>query len=136
MSRINEKINEIQKYLKELMEIAPNTVLEYQSNKIIRAACERYFEKLVEAVTDLAFIAIALKKFRIPDDDADSFKILEENEVIDNVLYNRLKEAKGMRNFISHQYGRINDELVFEAITKELGKDVEKFIEKIESAVK
>jgi len=136
LSRINEKINEIQKYLKELMEIAPNTVLEYQSNKIIRAACERYFEKLVEAVTDLAFIAIALKKFRIPDDDADSFKILEENEVIDNVLYNRLKEAKGMRNFISHQYGRINDELVFEAITKELGKDVEKFIEKIESAVK
>lgn len=128
MSRINEKINEIQKYLDELKETVPNTLEEYKSNKIVRAACERYFERVVEAVTDLAFIVIVQKKFRIPEDDIDSFRILEENGVIDNGLYNRLKDAKGMRNFIAHQYGQINDKLVYEAITEELGKDVKKFI--------
>ena len=135
MSRINEKINEIQKYLDELIEIVPNTPKEYESNKIVKAACERYFEKVVEAVTDLAFIVITLKKFRVPDDDIDSFRILEENGVINNDLYNRLKNAKGMRNFISHQYGQINDKLVYEAITEELDKDIRNFISIIEKLI-
>ena len=132
MSRINEKISEIHKYLGELMEIAPNNIEEYESNKIIRAACERYFEKVVEAVTDLAFIVISLKKFRVPEDDADSFKVLEENGIINNELYYRLKDAKGMRNFITHQYGKINDKLVYEAITEEFENDVKKFIDSID----
>jgi len=112
----------------KLKETVPNTFEEYESNKIIRAACERYFERVAEAVTDLAFIVITQKKFRIPEDDIDSFRILEENGVIDNELYNRLKDAKGMRNFIAHQYGQINDKLVYEAITEDLEKDVKKFI--------
>ena len=33
-----------------------------------------------------------------------------------------------MRNFIAHQYGQINDKLVYGAITEELEKDVKKFI--------
>jgi len=132
LSKINEKINEIQKYLDELMDMVPNTLKEYESNKIVRAACERYFEKVIEAVTDLAFIVITQKKFRIPEDDIDSFRILEENGVIDNELYNRLKDAKGMRNFIAHQYGQINNKLVYEAITEELEKDVRKFVEAVE----
>ena len=133
MNKVDEKINEIQKYLDELMEISPNTLEEYESNKIVRAACERYFERVAEAVTDLAFIVITQKKFRIPEDDIDSFKILEENGVIDNELYNRLKDAKGMRNFITHQYGQINDKLVYEAIIEELEKDVKKFIQIVEN---
>jgi len=132
MSRVNEKINEIQNYLNELMEMAPNTVEDYESSKIVRAACERYFEKVVEAVTDLAFIVITLKKFRVPEDDIDSFKIMEENGIIDNELYKALKDAKGMRNFITHQYGKINDKLVYEAITEELEKDVREFISIVE----
>jgi len=136
LSKINEKINEIQKYLDELMEIVPNTLKEYESNKIIKAACERYFEKVVEAVTDLAFIVINLKKFRVPDDDIDSFRILEGNGIINNELYNRLKDAKGMRNFIAHQYGQINDKLVYEAMTEKLKKDIKEFISAVEKHIK
>lgn len=39
-----------------------------------------------------------------------------------------LKNAKGMRNIISHQYGKIDDEVVFEAITEELCRDIKKFV--------
>ncbi len=132
MSKVSDKIGEIQKYLDELEEAVPNKFEDYESNKIVRAACERYFEKVIEAVTDLAFMVISLKKFRVPDDDIDSFKILEENGIIDNGLYNRLKDAKGMRNFIAHQYGQINDKLVYAAITKELDEDIKKFISIVE----
>lgn len=132
MSKLKEKINEIQNFLNDLMEATPNTLEDYQTNKIVRAACERYLEKIIEAITDLAFIVIAKKKFRIPEDDVDSFKILEENGIINNELYRRLKDAKGMRNFIAHQYGQINDKLVYEAIKEELEKDAKEFISVVE----
>ncbi|MBS3136528.1 DUF86 domain-containing protein [Candidatus Woesearchaeota archaeon] len=70
-------------------------------------------------------------KFRIPEDDIDSFKILKENGIISDRLYKSLKEAKGMRNFIVHQYGRINDKLVFESITENLAKDIRELISRI-----
>ena len=75
------------------------------------------------------------KKLRIPEDDIDAFNILLENKIIDNYLAARLKNAKGMRNIISHQYGKIDDEIVFESITEELNRDAKEFVEKIKKAI-
>ena len=130
MSRINEKIDEIKMYLNELSNIVPDKFEDYKSNNLIKAACERYFEKIIEAITDVAFILIAKKRFRIPEDDTDSFRILLEHKIINEELYKKLKNAKGMRNIIAHEYGKIDDEIVFEAIKEELSKDVREFIEK------
>lgn len=136
MSKINEKITQIQGFLDELMETVPATLEEYESNRVIKAACERYFENIVEAITDLAFMVISQKKFRIPEDDIDSFKILEQNGITSNELYKHLKDAKGMRNFIAHQYGEINNKLVFEAIKEEISKDVTEFIGSVRKHIK
>jgi len=56
-SKINDKIDEVEKYLKELDAITPYNFDEYLEIKT-RAACERYFEKIVEAIADLAFLVI------------------------------------------------------------------------------
>ncbi len=117
-------------YLNELSNIVPDKFEDYKSNNLIKAACERYFEKIIEAITDVAFILIAKKRFRIPEDDTDSFRILLEHKIINEELYKKLKNAKGMRNIIAHEYGKIDDEIVFEAIKEELSKDVREFIEK------
>lgn len=135
MSKISEKIKEIEEYLEELKDIVPDKFEEYRSNKLVKAACERYIEKIVEGVTDISFMAITSKKFEIPEDDIDSFRILKEHKIINEELYKKLKEAKGMRNFITHQYGKINDKLVFDSITKELNKDINKFIKEIKKCL-
>ncbi len=129
MKRIADKISELSRFLDELESIAPSTLEEYKSSIEKRAACERYVEKIVEAMTDLAFLIIKDKKLRIPQDDADAFSILQESKMIDDRLAANLKEAKGMRNILSHQYGEIDDEIVFDAITKELAKDVKEFVD-------
>jgi len=131
MTRIADKINEIYKYLGEFGNIKPSRLEDYKSSIEKKAACERYFEKIIEAVTDLAFLMIKNKKLRIPEDDIDAFDILLENKIIDSELAAKLKNAKGMRNIISHQYGKVDDEVVFEAITEELDKDIDNFLEKI-----
>ncbi|MCH9049007.1 MAG: DUF86 domain-containing protein, partial [Proteobacteria bacterium] len=94
----NKKIDEINKYLRELVEIVPTNFEEYGSSNLIKAACERYVEKIIEAVTDLAFLVIKIKKFEIPEDDIDAFNILLENKLIDNGLAKKLKDAKRMKN--------------------------------------
>jgi len=132
LSKISDKINEIYGYLEELPKIIPGQFEDYKSNNLAKAACERYFERIVEAVTDVAFMVIVKRKLRVPEDDTDAFRILLENKMIDEQLYKKLKQAKGMRNIIAHQYGIVKDEVVFEALTEELENDVKKFIESID----
>ena len=41
-----------------------------------------------------------------------------------------------MRNIIAHEYGKIDDEIVFGAVTEQLGKDVREFIKDIKKIIK
>ena len=136
MDRILEKINEIKEFINQLSDFAPSTLEEYKSEIVKKAACEHYFEKTVQAITDIAFLTIKLKRFRIPQDDNDSFTVLNENKVIDENLAKSLQNAKSMRNILAHEYGKVDDSLVYESITEELEKDAEKFIEEIKKVIK
>ena len=129
MTRIQDKIGEIEKYLDELDEIIPDSIEEYKSSLVMKAACERYVEKIVEAATDLAFITIKSKRLRLPDDDADAFTVLLENKIIDEEIAKKLRNAKGMKNIVAHQYGKVDDEIIFESVSEELGEDMLAFVE-------
>jgi len=43
-----------------------------------------------------------------------------------------MKQAKGMRNIIAHEYGTIDDEIVFETITREIIKDTREFLNELD----
>lgn len=128
--RILDKINEIEKYLSEFLEILPNNFKEYKEIKN-KAACERYFEKIIMSAVDLAFLLIKEKKTNLPEEDKEAFDILSKENIISKKLSAKLKEARGMRNLIAHEYGYIDDEIVFESITTELEKDIKEFIKSI-----
>ena len=129
--RIKDKLEEIEEFLEELKDIIPLSFDEYKRNFEKKAACERYCEKIIEAVIDLAFLIIKDRGFKIPEEDKESFDILTNENIISQELSKRLKDAKGMRNIIAHEYGKIDDELVFQAITEELEKDIKDFINNI-----
>ena len=132
MNRINDKIKEIDDYLEKLLDIIPQDVEDYKKDHKRIAACERYFERIVEAVIDSCFLLIKKKDLKAPEEEEKVFDILEQNKIISKELVEKLKEAKGMRNIIAHEYGKVDDELVFEAITQELEKDVNEFIKSVE----
>jgi len=84
----------------------------------------------------LSFLVIQNKNLKTPKDDKNSFEILEQENIISKELAEKLKEAKGMRNIIAHEYGKIDDELVFEAVTEQLEKDINEFINIIKKGLK
>ncbi len=133
--RIQDKVNEIAGYLDELSEIVPPDYDSYCENSRDRAACERFFEKIVEACVDLSFIIVKHHKLEVPTGDKEVFKILENNKIISSELANKLCEAKGMRNILAHEYGKINDQLVYVAVHDELLRDVKEFLSEVEKSV-
>ena len=136
MERITDKIEKINEFIEQLAKIVPSSLEEYKSGLEKKAACERYAEKIIEAVVDLAFLIIKFKKFKIPQDDIDAFNVLAENNVIDNNLATKLKKAKGMRNIITHEYSSIDDEIVFDSVSGELEDDVKEFMKRIGELLK
>ncbi len=126
--RAIDKIIEIKNYLEKLESVLPQNFEEYGSDWKLRDICERRFEKIIGAVLDLTFIIIKEKGLKMPEDEENAFDILLFNRIISNNLCIKLKNAKSMRNIIAHEYGKIDDFIVFNAITEELIKDVEEFL--------
>ena len=128
MGRVEDKNLEVIEFVDNLEKILPDDYGEYISNLEKRLACERAFEKIVEVVNDLAILLIKEKGMVLPVDDEGVFDVLAEAEVISKELALKLKDAKGMRNILAHQYGNINDEIDFETIRNEIIKDVKEFL--------
>ena len=130
--RVGDKILEIEQFFEELNQVLPSSFEQYEQDFRIKAICERYFEKIVEAAIDLAYLFIKKKKWKFPESEKELFETLADQGIISRELALRLKDAKGMRNVIAHQYGEINDEMVFTAVTEELEKDIKGLIESIQ----
>jgi len=128
MNRIGDKINELETYLEELESILPENLEEYKRSIEKRAACERYLEKIVEALIELGFLIAKRERFPLPEGNL-IFELLLEKEIIQKELFIKMKNAKGMRNIIAHKYGEVDDEMVFESITQELISDADSFLE-------
>ncbi|MBI2147966.1 DUF86 domain-containing protein [Candidatus Woesearchaeota archaeon] len=129
--RIIGKIQQIGVFLEEFEPFIPSTLEEYLQDLGAKAICERYFEKIVEAIADLGLIIIKQQNFDLPEEESETFNILAAKGIIPPDLASRLKRAKGMRNIISHQYGQIDDAQVFHAVKEELASDVNAFLDAI-----
>ena len=62
--------------------------------------------------------------------------ILAGNKIISPELASKLSDAKGMRNIITHEYGEIDDKIVFEALSNEIIRDAREFIEDVKEKTK
>lgn len=94
-------------------------------------ASERAFEKIIEAVNDLAILVLKGRGVGVMFNSMNVFNDLSEEGIIGEDLLYRLRKAMGMRNFIVHQYGKIDDWVVFSALKNHLFSDVEEFLERV-----
>ncbi len=131
--RIRDKIKELKKYLAEYSGLKPHSVDEFIGSLEKKATGERYFEKIVECATDLAFLVISQNKLEEPTDDLSAFQVLFTSKIISQPVCEALKHAKSMRNFIVHNYGEVKGETVFNALDTELPRDITAFVREIET---
>ena len=122
----------LDEYLRDLEELKKSSTLQdFVTNKITRRYAERTLQLAVEACLDLAQHIISYQGFREPLDNKDCFQVLYEEGITSQSLADRLKKMTQFRNVVVHDYLKINPEIVFAIIQKDLG-DITAFIKAIE----
>lgn len=112
--RVRTKLGRLEEYLGGLVEQQDVSLESYLRDRDRRDIVERRFEKAIQASLDVAAHVVATEGFREPNDYGDLFRILEENEVVDTELADRMVEMAGFRNVLAHEYARIDHERVYD----------------------
>jgi uncharacterized protein YutE (UPF0331/DUF86 family) len=73
---------------------------------------------------------IAAEGFRPPKDNADSFVVLVEKDVLPEAMREHLRSMARFRNRLVHVYWDVDDDLVVECLHGPLG-DLDRFARKI-----
>lgn len=118
--RVLARLDELDRYLGELRAIAPTRFEDYLAVEK-RRACERLLQVSIEAVIDTSALLVTGLRLGLPAEENDLFEKLSARAVISSAMAARLRRMKGLRNLLVHEYARIDDQLVFEAIQTRLG---------------
>ena len=134
-SVIENRISLIKKYLKILKRYQKFSREQIEKDVDIRGMVERYLYLGIQASIDLGGAIISLKNFRKPTTLSENFYILEEEKIISKKLAEEMANLVGLRNILSHQYGKINYDIVYDVLQNKLGI-IEEFINQIKTKLK
>ena len=133
-NRIADAVEDIEQNVARLRDDQQLSRSEYTAaeNYDLRNAVERKFEKLAEATLDIAEEICKQERGAAPDRRKAKITALEGEGIISADVADRLREAAGFRDVLSHSYGPIvNDDLVYDALQTSLDRYVD-FVEAIE----
>ena len=123
--RLLAKIDELDGYLREIREIMPADFEDFLKTEK-RRACERLLQISIEAVIDICGLAVKGLRLGLPAEENDLFELLAKKRLITPAMKNKLRSMRGFRNIIVHEYGRVDEKIVYEMLTKRL-KDFAEF---------
>lgn len=75
-------------------------------------AARYLIQAAAQTCIDVANHVIASEGWRVPRDYRDAFTVLEEEDVLDAALAERLRALAGLRNRLVHLYEDVDDRLV------------------------
>lgn len=110
----------LEEYVGDLESVQDISFDEYKSTKQVKRFVERTLQIAIEACLDLGNHIIADEGLREPEDNKDVFNVLAEAGIIDAKLLGNLKPMASFRNLIVHDYGKIDDEIVFGILKRRL----------------
>lgn len=112
---------QLEEYFRDLEEARSQySLADFKKNKIIRRYTERTLQVAIEACLDLASHIISYEGFREPLDNKDCFQVLLESGIIPADLNERLKKMAQFRNVVVHDYIKVNPEIVYAIVQKNI----------------
>jgi uncharacterized protein YutE (UPF0331/DUF86 family) len=116
---IKNRLLKLEEYLNDLQEYQDISFNEYKDNKVIRRFVERTLQLAIESCLDIGSHIIAEHRWGIPDTNRDIIKMLFDNGIIKGDIKNYIKMAQ-FRNVIIHDYAKLDDEIIFGILKRNL----------------
>jgi len=127
--RILVKVDQLEGYLRDLCSIEPRDFQEYRQVEKKRA-CERMLQLAIEVAIDICHLLVSGLRLGLPAEEADLFGKLTAANVLSTEMGEILREMKGFRNILVHEYAVVDDRLVYEAV-KSKAKDFRLFTDEV-----
>lgn len=120
IEKITDKLEQLDEFLDILCEIKRNSIDSFLKDKILIGGAKYYLQVSIECCLDIANHIIAAQGFRAPKDYADSFKVLEEENLLNDGLGTKLRQMAKFRNRLVHLYGEIDNAYVYSFIEHDM----------------
>lgn len=117
---ILRKVAQLQEYLQQIREFETIGVSEYAGDWKVQRIVERTLQMMIELCIDVSNHIIADEKLRIPESNADSFKVLREAGLIDESLLGVMDKMAKFRNVVVHHYDKVDDAIVVTILRRHL----------------
>ena len=131
--RILSKIDELDGYVRDLQSIAPADFVTYRQVEKKRA-CERLLQIAIQCVIDVCSLLVSGLRLGLPAEENDLFEKLERAGILSSHMKEIVQKMKGFRNILVHEYGAVDDIIVYQAAATEL-KDFTEFKKEILTAL-
>jgi len=123
--RYKEKIELIRERIEQFDRKPQNKIEIWGLYYAIQTSIELVFDLIAKLIKDMGIV--------VKDDESNVEKIIKEKNLNDE-LGKQLKDAKGMRNIIVHQYNGIDEDIIFKSLPK-LKNLIERWINIIEGSI-
>ena len=128
-------MEEAQNALQSIHELAKLEENEFLDNRHYVSSAKYNLLVAIEACIDISYHLISKNKFRLPEDYADAFRVLEENGIIDGELTHHLILMARFRNRLVHIYWDVDDSMIYRIITEDV-RDIEEFLSHIREVLR
>jgi uncharacterized protein YutE (UPF0331/DUF86 family) len=132
--RILAKIDALHGYERELRVVLPDKLEEYISSIEKRRATERLLQVSIECVLDICNLFVAGLRLGLPTEEENLFDRLERAQIISPERVRTLRSMRRFRNILVHEYGGIDDQIVF-GLAARMREDVETLITEVTRAL-
>lgn len=129
---IMKKISDIENSRILLDKIAKMSINVFLKDEIIISGAKYQLILAIEAAQSICNHLAARVAKEAPSSYADCFRILSENQIISNELTAKLSAMAKFRNLLVHQYGQIDDSMVYNILNNDVG-DFALYIDELKS---
>ena len=135
VERIRQKIGRINEHLSIIRSIKDDCRARFAVDPVYRGALLHYLYLLSDSSIVLAELVIKHLGLRIPQSYAESFDILGDSHILDADFAYRFASIAGFRNFLAHDYEKIDQEVICGQVLSSL-EDVDLYLQQIRGALK
>lgn len=118
--KVQNLLHHLYTYTTHLQDLGQQDSRDFLLDPRSTGSARYYLQVSVETCINIANHIIATEKLRAPLDYKDSFRVLNEADILPDTLSRKMQQLAGLRNLLVHLYLEVDDELVYEGIRNEL----------------
>lgn len=128
-----ERLDEYLGYLKDIQKVNKKSFL---TDYHFYGLAERYLQLAIEIIIDTGKLIVVLENLKRPEDNGDIISVLADNKILSKKLREKLIGIVNFRNILVHDYEKIDREIVYLKLQKNLEdfllfkKDIIKYMKK------